>query len=318
MTKIGCAGMLVVDTFCGPMASLPQAGQLLALEEMPVKAGGCAANVAVDLAKQGLAVEVVGCLGRDSEAVALVNCLKGHGVGCEQVRLIDGVPSSKTVILLVEGEDRRYLHVFGSNRAFTAGHIDRAWLRTLAVFYLGGLCALPGVELQELAEVLRFCREHKVVTVVDVVIPQTWSGADELRQLLPHIDYFLPNQDEAERITGRREVFAQLKVFRDAGARCVIITQGKDGAVAATGQQFWHCGAYPAGCVDPSGSGDAFTAGVITGIVRQWEVRRLLRYASALGASATRAVGTTDGVFSPADADAFMASHPLAESTGAF
>lgn len=318
MTKIGCAGMLVVDTFCGPMASLPRAGQLLALDDMPVKAGGCAANVAIDLAKQGFAVDVIGCLGRDAEATAQINCLKGHGVGCEQVRLVEGFPSSKTVILLVDGEDRRYLHVFGSNRAFGMSHVDRAWLKTLSAFYLGGLCALPGVVISELIETLRFCREQGVKTVVDVVIPQTWSGQDELKQLLPHADYFLPNQDEAERITGCREVFEQLRFFREAGGRCVIITQGKDGVVAATGDRFWRCRAYPAACVDPSGSGDAFSAGVLTGIARGWKMRQILRYGSALGASATRAVGTTDGVFGPDEANAFISSHQISETSGTF
>jgi hypothetical protein len=37
----------------------------------------------------------------------------------------------------------------------------------------------------------------------------------------------------------------------------------------------------------------------------------MLRYASAIGASATRAAGTTDSVFSAADAEAFLAAHPL-------
>jgi hypothetical protein len=42
----------------------------------------------------------------------------------------------------------------------------------------------------------------------------------------------------------------------------------------------------------------------------------LLRYGSALGASATRAVGTTDGVFTAVEAEAFIAEHPLLVSTG--
>jgi sugar/nucleoside kinase (ribokinase family) len=226
MTKVGCAGMLVEDTFCGPMTALPPEGQLLALDVMPVKAGGCAANVAIDLVKQGFTVDIVGCLGRDSSAEVVLSCLKEHSVGCEQVTLVGGYPTSKTVILLVEGEDRRYLHVFGSNRAFTVGHINRDWLKTLSVFYLGGLCALPAVTIAELRELLLFCREHNVTTVVDVVLAQAWTGAEELKTLLPYIDYFLPNDDEARKITGQSDVLDQLRAFRTAGANCVVVTQG--------------------------------------------------------------------------------------------
>ena len=316
MTRIGCAGMLVEDTFCGPFKALPPEGQLLELEAMPVRAGGCAANVAIDLAKQGLHVEVVGCLGRDSSAEVLLTCLREHGVDCEQVALVGGFPTSKTVILLVEGEDRRYLHVFGSNRAFTVGHINRDWLRSLSVFYLGGLCALPSVAISELRELLLFCREHKVTTVVDVVVAHSWTGADELKVLLPCIDYFLPNRDEAYKITGQSETLDQLRAFRAAGAGCVVITQGNAGAVAAKDGSYWKCGAFPVNCIDPSGSGDAFSAGIITGLVHRWPMPQILRYASALGASATRAVGTTEGVFGVAEAEAFVADHILTESGG--
>jgi len=68
--------------------------------------------------------------------------------------------------------------------------------------------------------------------------------------------------------------------------------------------------------VDPSGSGDAFSAGVITAIRRGWDMPRMLSYASALGASATRAVGTTDGVYTSTEAEAFVAAHSLVVTPG--
>ena len=52
MVQVGCAGILVADTLCGPVEALPRPGQLLAVEDIPSKAGGCAANVAIDLARQ--------------------------------------------------------------------------------------------------------------------------------------------------------------------------------------------------------------------------------------------------------------------------
>ena len=71
MTEVGCAGILVEDTFCGPMPLCPPEGQLVAVDAMPTKAGGCAANVAIDLAKQGVEVEIIGCVGRDHGHLAL-------------------------------------------------------------------------------------------------------------------------------------------------------------------------------------------------------------------------------------------------------
>ena len=44
---VGCAGILVADTICGPLPEMPAEGSLVAVDDMPVKVGGCAANVAI-------------------------------------------------------------------------------------------------------------------------------------------------------------------------------------------------------------------------------------------------------------------------------
>jgi sugar/nucleoside kinase (ribokinase family) len=311
MADVGCAGIIVADTICGPIPRLPRSGELLAVDHMPLKIGGCASNVAVDLAKQGIDVEVCGCVGADAPAEAVLQMLGAAGVDCGQVRRLETHPTSQTVILLVEGDDRRFLHSFGANAAFSVGQIRREWIDGLKVFYLGGLFVMPGIIAEELADLLRYCRQRGVATVVDVVVPHTHSGMEDLKPLLPHIDYFLPNDDEAERLTGHAEVPRQLEAFLRHGARTVIITCGPDGAVAASSRETWKAGIYRVNCIDPSGSGDAFDAGIITGILRGWDMPQTLRYAAALGASATTALGTTDGVFTAQQAQAFVEKHPL-------
>jgi sugar/nucleoside kinase (ribokinase family) len=312
MPDVGCAGILVADTFCGPMARLPAEGQLLAVDDMPSRAGGCAANVAIDLAKQGVSVDVAGCVGRDASAGVVVAKLKDHGVGCGQVVQVSSHPTSKTVILLVDGQDRRYIHTFGANAAFTADHIQRDWVCELKVFYLGGLFLMPAFRTREFLPLLRFCRERGVVTVVDVVIPQHVQGMSELAPILPCIDYFLPNDDEARALTGCADPRDQIRALLKAGGRTVIVTCGRNGSLAAAGGTCWRSGVFPVPVVDPSGSGDAFDAGIITGILRGWDLARTVRYGSALGASAVRAVGTTQGVFTAGEAEAFLAANPLA------
>ncbi len=102
-----------------------------------------------------------------------------------------------------------------------------------------------------------------------------------------------------------------METFLRHGVRTVIITCGREGAVAASGSERWQAAAHQVHSIDPSGSGDAFAAGVVTGIVRRWEMAQTLRYAAALGASATTAIGTTDGVFTAEQAPAFLDEHPL-------
>lgn len=311
MAEVGCAGILVSDTFCGPMAALPAAGQLLAVDSMPTKSGGCAANVAIDLAKQGVTVDVVGCVGDDPDGEVVVAGLARFGIECGKIRRVADYPTSKTTILIVAGEDRRYIHVFGANRAFTTECLDQDWLASLKVFYLGGLFALSAIRLDDLREALAFCRRHGVVTVVDVVIPQVFDQQAELYRLLPEVDFFVPNDDEAGIITQLTAPEDQLRHLLAAGAKNVIITRGQAGVVAASSDGAWECGAYATPAIDPSGSGDAFAGGIVVGILNGWDLPAMLTYASAVGASATRAVGTTDGVFTRGEAEAFLAANPM-------
>ncbi|MBN2578836.1 MAG: carbohydrate kinase family protein [Pirellulales bacterium] len=311
MVDVGCAGILVADTFCGPIQRLPREGELLAVDRLPLKIGGCAINVALGLVKHGFSVDVCGCLGRDDAAKAVLGRLESAGLGCKEIVQVDSHPTSKTVILLVEGEDRRFIHSFGANAAFHVAQIRREWIDGLKVFYLGGLFAMPGIRIDELTALLAYCRKRGIVTVVDVVVPHDYSGMDELAPLLEHIDYFLPNDDEARRLTGCDDLERQIETFQSRGAHTVIITCGPRGSIVAQGSKRWKAAAYPVACIDPSGSGDAFDAGIIAGILRRWEMDRTLRFAAALGASSTLAVGTTDGVFTPEQAEAFLADHPL-------
>lgn len=310
--RVGCAGVVVEDTFCGPVGSLPPAGQLVSLPSLPVSPGGCAANVALDLTAQGIQAELAGCVGDDAAGAGLIRTLSASGVGCERLTKHSGLPTSKTVILLVEGEDRRYFHSFGANARFSVAALDRDWLESLDVFYLGGLFALPGMELADLAGIFSICRKSGVRTVLDVVIaqgtpPEALHGC---RQVLAHTDYFLPNTDEAHVLTGCSDPREQAAALLSYGAGTVIVTLGDLGCLAATGEGYWRCGVPSMPCVDPSGAGDAFASGVIAGLAEEWDMGTRLAYASVIGASATRAVGTTAGIFNRAEAGIFLSQSP--------
>lgn len=311
MSKVGCAGIIVADLFCGPIPQFPPAGALVTVDEIPAMAGGCAANVAIDLAIQGVDVEVLGCIGNDADGLMLQKLLQDRGVRGDRLIAFDDYPTSKTIILLIEGEDRRYFHLFGANSAFSAQHIDFEWLSTLDIFYLGGLFAMPSLLPEHLIEALKFCRANKITTVVDVVIPRMFAGAKSVEAILPYVDCFIPNDEEAAQITGYSTPNEQLVCLKEMGAQTAIITRGKFGTVALKDGVIWQAGVYDMPAIDPSGAGDAFASGIIVGLLRGWEMPQMLRYASVVGASVVRAVGTTTSVFNENEALDFMASHPL-------
>jgi sugar/nucleoside kinase (ribokinase family) len=145
-----------------------------------------------------------------------------------------------------------------------------------------------------------------------VATPGPGTYLRRLWPVLPETDVFLPNIDEAMLILGEPDPILQARMFHDLGARRVIITMGGNGAVSFSDQLRVRLGTYPIPYVDGSGGGDAFDAGFIAGLLDGLDELGCLKIASAVGASCVRAIGTTAGVFTRAEADAFIAQHELA------
>ncbi len=306
-----CAGIVVADHVCTPIAHVPAAGELVMADQMILTIGGCAANAAVDMAKMGVRPTIAGRVGDDAFGRIVKAMLEEHRIDTSILRVTPGQATSQTMIVNVVGQDRRFIHIFGANAAFTAADIPLDLARRCRVLYVGGYLLMPGLKQDDLAPVFAAARQGGAKVVLDVATPGKANYMSRLDKLLPHVDVFLPNQDEAELILGERDPVRQAEAFRGLGAGTVVITMGGDGAVLVNDRTRLRSGVYAVDYVDGSGGGDAFDAGYIFGLLHGLGTEDCLRVASALGASCVRAVGTTPGVFTRPECEEFLRTHTL-------
>ena len=90
--------------------------------------------------------------------------------------------------------------------------------------------------------------------------------------------------------------------MRGRGPATVIVTLGGDGVIVSSPNGLYRVGTMPVNCVDPSGGGDAFAAGVIRGLLEDWPIARCAQLGAVVGASCVQAVGCHDGVYDEATA----------------
>lgn len=308
-----CLGILIADIFASPIDSLPAAGELRLVDRYLLSAGGCAANTAACLRRLEREVRVLGKLGEDLFGDFVRKDLERLGTDASAVRRSSTHPTSNTYILNVRGEDRRYLHCIGANADFRFEDIDLAALDDAHVLYVGGYMVMPEFGPQHLAQLFREAKARGLTTVLDVVIGAGLPAPlKQIEPALPYTDAFLPNDDEARVLTGRTDPEEQAEALSRLNPNCVIvITLGRRGALARHGDRVLRAGAYQLDSVDESGAGDAFAAGFVTGLLEHWPLESTLRFASAVGASCTRALGCTEGVFRLHEAEAFVAQNPL-------
>lgn len=304
-------GLLVADHLCAPISHLPRAGELVLTDRLELNIGGCASNAAMDLARVGVKVGAVGCVGQDTFGRFVLDTLAGAGVETSSIRQLEGIGTSGTLIVNVAGEDRRFVHAIGANGYLTAADIPRDRLKRAKVLYVGGYFVMPALAADELAKVFRQARAMAVKTVLDVVLPGPGDYWPALERLLPETDVFLPNDDEAAVITGLDNPRRQAERFRAAGAGTVVITCGEAGTVLATENLRVQAAAHQVRYVGGTGAGDAFDAGYIAGLLEGGDALRCLAWGSALGASCVRSISATDSVFTRPEAEQFMREHPL-------
>lgn len=310
-TDVLCAGIIVADHVSSPISHLPAAGELVLADQLLLTIGGCAANVAVDLVKLGVSAAVVGRVGGDVFGRVVADMLHERQVDVSALQVSPDLDTSQTLIVNVTEEDRRFIHTFGANGAFRAADIPLERIEKCRVLYLGGYLLMAGVLQEELIPVFAAARRAGVRTVLDVVTPGRAEYLPRLEKILPHVDVFLPNDHEAELILGEKDSLRQAERFHEMGAKTVIITMGDRGSILVGEGIRLRAESYQVPFVDGTGGGDAFAAGYIDGLLRGLDAEGCLRVGSAVGASCVRAIGTTRGVFTRPELEAFLRENPL-------
>lgn len=317
MHEVVCAGMLVADVFANPVSRLPNAGELVVTPGFLMSVGGGPANTAAALSILGRKVAVAGKLGNDIFGHFVVSELDRYGVDVEHIRRTTQRATSCTVIMNVHGEDRRYLHSIGANADFSPADMDITLLDGARCLYVGGYLAMPCFTPDDLTWLFRQAKLRGLMTVLDVVMASDASfEIDHVAEALKYADYFLPNEEEARLLTGQPTARGQAEAFSSLNPNCtVVITLGRQGSLAMRRNDVIETRPFPMHTVDESGAGDAFAAGLITGLLNGWELEYSLSFASAVGASRTRALGCFEGVFTFDEAVAFLEARQAACSS---
>jgi sugar/nucleoside kinase (ribokinase family) len=305
--KILCIGDMVADIFSSPLAKLPEPGELGLTDEIAVYPGGNALNTAIALRRMGEQVAIAGSVGDDALGSLLLNQLQSLGLDVRGVRREPQGQTASTFILRMQGEDRRFIHALGVAAEFNGEHVAIDLLPDNGIVLIGGYLKLGAWNDEALANLLYQARQRNCRIVFNVCIAQG-SGVDPSRclRLLEHVDVFVPNEDEARIITGQTTLASQAKALRRAGARTVVITRGQQGLYADDGVQTVEMGVFSVPMVDPSGCGDCFTAGLVAAQGRDWDMVRILTFASAVGALGATALGCTNGVPNFAEVERFI------------
>src|SRR6202453_2323560 len=267
----------------------PRPGETLFGKNFELGFGGKGANQAVAARLCGAQVLMVAKVCGDLFGRATIDNFASFGIDTTHVQLIDDAPTGVAPIFVGPDGQNRIIVVKGANDRLTPADADAAApdLRVVDAIILQFEAALATV-----GHSIRFARAHNIRCILNPApaVPTELAA-------LTGADLFVPNESEAEQITG-------LPVHSEADARAcaaallargfarVVITLGARGSLVADAAGQTLVPAFPVESVDTSGAGDAFIGSLALFLAEGVAEQEALSRANLYAALSTTRIGT--------------------------
>ena len=297
--KILVVGSFVMDQIATTTV-FPREGQTVLGGTFSKAPGGKGANQAVQMARLGADVTMVGKLGHDSNGEDMLRVCRKAGIHTEHVLYDDELPSGCSVIILEEKPGsqtvNRIIVLSGSNMSITPEDVE--FLKEKIADY-----DLVVLQLEIPMEINELVAPYAYAKGIPVMLNSAPSAplSDEF---LSHLTYISPNEHEAYDLTGIRishsgkevnmeEAKAAAEALKAKGVRNVLITLGEAGAVLDTEWDgfFYSPCAENIMAADPTAAGDSFVGALCVGLCCGWEYEETLRFANHTAALTVSAMG---------------------------
>jgi ribokinase len=279
----------------------PRPGETLFGKSFHLGFGGKGANQAVAARLCGADVLMVANVGNDLFGQATVDNFSKIGIDASHVRIVDGVSSGVAPIFVEPNGQNRIIVVKGANDTLRPADVDAAASALRSVDTIVLQFEIP---LDTVAYTVQFARKHGIRCIVNPAPAQPISPNS-----LCSADYFVPNETEAELITGlpvhsTEEAKKCAAALLQQGFRRVIITLGARGSLLATSGSCELLPPFPVTPTDTTGAGDAFIGSFATFLAEGFAEKEALTRASLYAALSTTRVGTQSSFLARPEFDA--------------
>ncbi|UCH33928.1 MAG: sugar kinase [Armatimonadota bacterium] len=313
MSEVVCLGILVADVLARPVERYPERGRLVLVDRIELHSGGCAGNTAIGLSRIGIPASVIGKVGDDGFGDFFLSAMASEGVDAGGIVRDDSANTSSTMVLVHGDGERSFIHYIGANGTLRSEDVDLDRVASAKVLHVAGALLMPALDGEPTAELMAHAKSRGVTTSLDTVWDGTGRWMKALAPCLEHVDYFLPSIEEARMLSGVDTPEDVAQFFLARGVGVVALKMGEAGCYVANGNEALRVPAYEVSPIDATGAGDAFAAGFLAGVVKGWNLRETARFANAVGALCTLAIGTTAGIRGMDETQQFMSSTPLRE-----
>ncbi len=279
---------------------LPAPGETVHGSGFATAPGGKGANQALAAARAGVAVRMVGAVGKDSFAAEALALLRDGKVDLSGVA--ETFASTGTALIMVGDDGENMISVVpGANGSVLPGDLSKAFLRKGDVVLLQ-----HEIPLQTVSAALDAARGAGAVTVLN-----TAPFSRDAAAFLGKADYVVANETEFDLYAEAMSLKgadrpARMHDFAAQTGRTIVVTLGGDGVLAATPTDFLQVAALKITPVDTVGAGDTFCGYLAAGLSTGLGLEQALARAAAAGSLACLKPGAQPAIPLAADVEQAM------------
>ena len=295
-------GIFVADiSFTGK--KIPSSGETILGTNYNIGPGGKGCNQAIAISKLGGKVNFISKIGKDEYGRLALDTLKKNDVATNEIIQDQNLQTGVAGILIDKTTGKNAINVItGAASTLTINEIkEKNDIIKNSKIFLTQLEIPKDVTLY----CLKFAKENNVTTVLNPA-----PASDLSKEIFKYIDYFTPNEIEAEFYSGvkiNNEIDAKkasLKLI-DLGLKKIVITLGEKGVFYTDGKKEIYLKASPVKAIDTTGAGDAFNGGLVYGLLKNKSIEDILKLANKVAGLSTTKLGAGNAMPSINDLEDF-------------
>jgi ribokinase len=293
MSDISVLGIFVADiSFSGP--KIPAVGETILGNKYNVGPGGKGCNQAVAIARLGGKVNFISKIGKDAYGKLALETLKKNNINTENIIQDEKLQTGVAGILVDKQSGKNAINVIvGAPNSLKISEINNQinLIKRSKIF-------LTQLEIPKdvILHCLKTAKENGCLTILNP------APASEIsKEFYSYIDYFTPNETEAEfytgiKITNEKEAKQAANKLTNLGIKKIIITLGEKGLFYSDGQEEIHLKASSVKAIDTTGAGDAFNGALAFSLSKGKPIKACLELANKAAGLSTTKLGAGDAM----------------------